>query len=56
MRAADLKQPDFEASSADEFFEADLRDPNICAQVIDKGFDEVYQLAADMEVLVTIYG
>ena len=48
VRAADLKQPDFEASSADEFFEADLRDPNICAQVIDKGFDEVYQLAADM--------
>ena len=48
VRAADLKLPDFEASSADEFFEADLRDPNICAQVIDKGFDEVYQLAADM--------
>ena len=48
VRAADLKPPDFEPSKADEFVEADLRDPTVCNQVIDKSFDEVYQLAADM--------
>jgi nucleoside-diphosphate-sugar epimerase len=48
VRAADLKAPVFETSNADEFVEGDLRDPTVCGQVIDKGFDEVYQLAADM--------
>ena len=33
---------------ADEFVVGDLRDPRLCAQVVDREFDEVYQLAADM--------
>lgn len=32
----------------DEYFQGDLRNPNIVAQVFITGFDEVYQLAADM--------
>lgn len=48
VRGADLKHPEFSASSADEFVIGDLRDPNICHQVCDRPFDEVYQLAADM--------
>lgn len=45
----DLKYPEFEETMADEFFLYDLRDPTsyeaVCAK---RGFDEVYQLAADM--------
>jgi GDP-D-mannose 3', 5'-epimerase len=50
VRGVDIKQPEFRGSAADEFFEADLRDREVCVQVlqIDGGFDEVYQLAADM--------
>jgi nucleoside-diphosphate-sugar epimerase len=33
---------------ADEFVIADLRDPVTCRDVVDRPFDEVYQLAADM--------
>jgi nucleoside-diphosphate-sugar epimerase len=35
-------------SSADDFVKGDLRDPRLVEQVIDKPFDEIYQLAADM--------
>ena len=35
-------------SPADEFVTGDLRDPVVCAKVLDLPFDEVYQLAADM--------
>lgn len=48
VRGVDLKIPDFSASSADEFVQGDLRDQNICRQVVDQSYDEVYQLAADM--------
>jgi GDP-D-mannose 3', 5'-epimerase len=48
VRGADLKYPVFEASAADEFIIADLRDQTAVAGVLDKRFDEVYQLAADM--------
>lgn len=44
----DLKYPDFSNTAADEFLIADLRDAQNCRTVIDRGFDEVYQLAADM--------
>lgn len=48
VRAADLKHPEFAASPADEFIIGDLREQEVCRQVYDRRFDEVYQLAADM--------
>ena len=48
VRGVDLKYPEFEESFADEFIQGDLRDPELVQQVLDKPFDEVYQLAADM--------
>ena len=33
---------------ADDFIIGDLRDPYFCRHVVDRRFDEVYQLAADM--------
>ena len=48
VRGVDLKRPPFCESEADDFVVGDLRDPNVCRQVIDRPFDEVYQLAADM--------
>ena len=44
----DLKYPDFSKSVADEFIIGDLRDQNICKNILDQNFDNVYQLAADM--------
>ncbi|MCJ8288277.1 MAG: NAD-dependent epimerase/dehydratase family protein [Crocinitomicaceae bacterium] len=44
----DLKLPGFSASTADEFVQADLRNPQICEQYITDEIDEIYQLAADM--------
>lgn len=48
VRGADLKRPDFSASAADDFVIADLRDPDCVRRCLRGGFDEVYQLAADM--------
>jgi nucleoside-diphosphate-sugar epimerase len=48
VRGVDLKKPDFSSSQADEFILGDLRNQRVCKQVFDRGFDEVYQLAADM--------
>ena len=48
VRGVDLKRPPFCESEADDFVVGDLRDPVVCRQVIDRPFDEVYQLAADM--------
>lgn len=48
VRAVDLKFPEFGSTQADDFLVGDLRDPLICREAIDQGFDEVYQLAADM--------
>src|SRR5580700_6413149 len=47
-RGVDLKNHEYAASEADDFMIGDLRDPYFCRQVIDRRFDEVYQLAADM--------
>jgi GDP-D-mannose 3',5'-epimerase len=44
----DLKYPEFSETRADNFFIGDLRDPYICRHMVDRKFDEVYQLAADM--------
>lgn len=48
VRGVDLKRPRYAASPADEFIVGDLRQAEVCAAVLDKRFDEVYQLAADM--------
>src|SRR3954447_14679131 len=48
VRGVDLKPPEFSDTEADDFVIGDLRDPIFCRGVIDRRFDEVYQLAADM--------
>jgi nucleoside-diphosphate-sugar epimerase len=50
VRGVDLKQPEFDASLADEFVIADLREPHRVKEVIHSSpaFDEIYQFAADM--------
>jgi nucleoside-diphosphate-sugar epimerase len=53
VRAADLKEPEFSRSLADEFYVKDLRNINSVTEVLqpksDVGvFTEIYQLAADM--------
>ena len=50
VRGVDIKAPEFRASAADEFLLLDLRNADACEEAlrISGGFDEVYQLAADM--------
>jgi len=46
---ADLKQPIYEETTADEFYQVDLREQtNVRSLMKTVKFDEVYQLAADM--------
>lgn len=47
VRGADIKVPEYEATAADEFLVADLREYEACLQATDN-VDEVYHLAADM--------
>jgi GDP-D-mannose 3',5'-epimerase len=47
VRGVDLKEPDFEATTADEFELLDLRRWANCLQAT-RGIDEVYNLAANM--------
>jgi nucleoside-diphosphate-sugar epimerase len=48
VRGVDLKFPEFGETEADDFVVGDLRRQDLCQSVIDRRFDEVYQLAADM--------
>lgn len=48
VRGVDLKFPDFAETEADDFVIGDLREQAVVRAVIDRRFDEVYQLAADM--------
>jgi GDP-D-mannose 3',5'-epimerase len=48
VRGVDIQLPRFANTAADDFLQADLRDPLVCAAAFDQRFDEVYQLAADM--------
>ena len=48
VRGVDLKFPEFSETQADDFVIGDLRDQDLVDRVIDRRFDEVYQLAADM--------
>ena len=50
VRGADIKENEYAPTAADEFITCDLREPSGCERALDVpgGFDEVYQLAADM--------
>lgn len=52
VRGVDLGPPAFAPSQAHDFMPGDLREPAVCARALTApdggGFDEVYQLAADM--------
>src|ERR1700724_1985665 len=48
VRGVDLKFNEFAETVADDFVIGDLRDAYFSQQSIDRRFDEVYQLAADM--------
>jgi GDP-D-mannose 3', 5'-epimerase len=48
VRGVDIKRHEFDLSAADEFIIADLRDAAACRGLVDRQFNEVYQLAADM--------
>src|ERR1700726_1266532 len=47
VRGADIKEPEYEKTAADDFWKVDLR-KYANAQDITYGIDDVYQLAADM--------
>ena len=48
VRGVDLKFNEHAETEADDFLVGDLRDPYVVRNVIDRRFDEIYQLAADM--------
>lgn len=48
VTGVDLKYPDFSPTQADHFIIADLRKSDLALEALKGGFDEVYQLAADM--------
>ena len=50
VRGVDIKEHEFASTPADDFLVLDLREEPSCrtALTVDGGFDEVYQLAADM--------
>lgn len=51
VRGVDLKYNEYQQTLADEFVIGDLKDPSVVDTVLsqgESGFDEVYQLAADM--------
>ncbi len=48
VRGVDIKKPEYSETGADNFVVGDLRDVQVCKNILDRPFDEVYQLAADM--------
>lgn len=48
VRGVDLQTNQYAQTKADDFILGDLRDPTVVAAAVDRQFDEVYQLAADM--------
>ena len=48
VRGVDLKFPEFSDTPADDFAIGDLRNQSFVNSILDRKFDEVYQLAADM--------
>jgi hypothetical protein len=47
VRGVDLKFHELSETEADDFVVGDLRDQSVCRAIVDRRFDEVYQLAAD---------
>jgi len=45
---ADLKNPGYESTRADEFYICDLREQGLVRNLVRPGIDTIYQLAADM--------
>ncbi|MFO1067884.1 MAG: NAD-dependent epimerase/dehydratase family protein [Geminicoccaceae bacterium] len=56
VTGVDLVRPAFRPSTADAYVLGDLRDPAFCRAVVDGGYDELYQLAADMGGAGYIFG
>jgi GDP-D-mannose 3', 5'-epimerase len=48
VRGTDIKHPEFAPTAADDFRQLDLREREAAEAALEGGFDEVYQLAADM--------
>ncbi|MCF8267386.1 MAG: NAD-dependent epimerase/dehydratase family protein [Ignavibacteriales bacterium] len=48
VRGVDVKHNEHQGLLVDDFVIGDLRDPRVVEKVIDRDFDELYQLAADM--------
>ncbi|MFQ5834314.1 MAG: NAD-dependent epimerase/dehydratase family protein [bacterium] len=48
VRGVDLKYPEYSKTEADNFVVGDLTDITFCRGIMDRQFDEVYNLAADM--------
>jgi nucleoside-diphosphate-sugar epimerase len=48
VRGVDLKHNEHQGLLVDDFVIGDLREPIVCKSILDRPFDEVYQLAADM--------
>jgi GDP-D-mannose 3',5'-epimerase len=48
VRGVDQKFPRYAETHADDFVVGDLREQDLVRRIVDRGFDEVYQLAADM--------
>src|SRR5436309_13376454 len=48
VKGVDLKTHEYSKTLADDFVVGDLCDVRVCNGVIDRKFDEVYQLAAEM--------
>src|SRR5882672_8854537 len=48
VRGVDLKFHEYSETQADDFVVGDLRDQSFCRAIVDRRFNEVYQLAADM--------
>jgi nucleoside-diphosphate-sugar epimerase len=48
VKGVDLKLPEYSTSPADEFVIGDLRSQEFCKVVIDRKYDRIYQMAADM--------
>ncbi|MDB2389813.1 NAD-dependent epimerase/dehydratase family protein [Alphaproteobacteria bacterium] len=48
VRGVDLKYPEYSETHAYDFAIGDLRDQQFVSSVVDRRFDEIYQLAADM--------
>lgn len=48
IRGVDIKHSEFGDTNADEFIIGDLTEQEVVRDILDRSFDEVYQLAADM--------